>query len=399
MDGKQNDKSSVSSTTTSSSLCPDESSLDCSNGLNPCTTSGSTAFKQPDERVISKTQTDDLKKEGENLKENLAAVFVPEKVSQRQITGLFPEKLALERRQNSDLILDLPADLVENILNRLPVKSIVRFQISCKDWMTLFTQRRFIYAHLNNSHNHTSFLHSRESSQIWMLEDLGQSPRYFKLQDFEGEHIRGISTCDGLILFYTYSRKIAIWNCNLGVCRWLASREYLSVYDHYSLGRTRDMVYKVLRFTILGRIDNEDCFVYDPEAEIYDVNSHRWKSLEMAENWGLYRQKFVMLSLRGNSFWLAQWFRRDEVFVQSFNFSTESFIPIELPFVVKPWDKTTSALSCFQSLSFIKDTENLPSCGLLTESEMRFQFQLGRNFLSSQVIILSFIMLQAIPST
>ncbi|EOA25747.1 hypothetical protein CARUB_v10019109mg [Capsella rubella] len=225
--------------------------------------------------------------------------------------------------RNIDFILDLPADLVENIVNKLPLKSLLRFQVTCKGWGTLFKENRFIYAHLESSHKYPSFLHARDSSKIWMLENFDPSPLYFKLFDFRGEHIRGMSACDGLIFFNTFSRKIATWNCNLEVTGWLANREYMSINDWYSLGRTRDMIYKVLRFNIFDRYDDDDCVDYTPEAEVYNVSSRRWKSVEMAETWNLYRHKFFVVSLRGNSFRLAYWFESNE-------------------------DESTAGLSCFQ---------------------------------------------------
>ncbi|XP_010497160.1 PREDICTED: F-box/WD-40 repeat-containing protein 1-like, partial [Camelina sativa] len=283
-------------------------------------------------------QSNDLKKKGggELWEENK-----PEKLGEK-IHKSHREKLAPadERMQRSDTRLYLPADLVENILIRLPVRQLVRFQIVCKDWRSLLGQSRFIYAHLkNNSHK---FLHSRDSSQIWIVENLDQSPLYFKLCDLRGEHIRGISACDGLILCNTYSGKIAIWN--LQVRRWLPDREFVSFDDCCCLGRTRDMIYKVLTFNLVAS-RYYDSALNTLEAEICDLHSQSWKSVEMDDTWTLYRNKFVVLSLGGNSFWLACWCDNNEVFVQSFNFSTESFIPVRLPFVVKPLDETTTALS------------------------------------------------------
>ena len=48
----------------------------------------------------------------------------------------------------------LPEEIITNILKRLPVKSLIRFQCVCKHWKNLFRNPSFIADHLHHSSNH-----------------------------------------------------------------------------------------------------------------------------------------------------------------------------------------------------------------------------------------------------
>ncbi|GMI79437.1 hypothetical protein HRI_001613000 [Hibiscus trionum] len=54
----------------------------------------------------------------------------------------------------------IPVQLIPEILNRLPVKSLLRFRSVCKSWNSLISHPSFISAHLQASlsNNNTPFL-------------------------------------------------------------------------------------------------------------------------------------------------------------------------------------------------------------------------------------------------
>lgn len=60
----------------------------------------------------------------------------------------------MKQVQSSNLSLsttaDIPLDVIENILLRLPAKSIVRHRTTCKAWTSLTSTPTFIYQHLKN---------------------------------------------------------------------------------------------------------------------------------------------------------------------------------------------------------------------------------------------------------
>ncbi|XP_054778173.1 F-box protein At3g08750-like [Prosopis cineraria] len=52
----------------------------------------------------------------------------------------------------------LPEELIRNILKRLPVKSLIRFQSACKHWKNLIKTSSFIIEHLHHSSNENPLL-------------------------------------------------------------------------------------------------------------------------------------------------------------------------------------------------------------------------------------------------
>ncbi|XP_048612165.1 F-box protein At3g08750 isoform X2 [Brassica napus] len=242
---------------------------------------------------------------------------------------------------------NIPQDLIELILQRLPVKSIFRFKLTCKDWRSLSTLPRFIYKHLEVSQRRL-FLHIR-GSQVWQL-DL-ESLTYSRIQDF-GEEIGSISHCDGLVLLSTscydpstktLSRRIAIWSCSQGACAWIP-RIGLSFYDFYCLGRDSKKSYKLLRFTH-GRYDQDD---FEAEAELYDLESHRWKTVEIIDDWITHGNgNFGAVSVETSSYWVAAT-EEGKYFGQSFDFTAECFRAITLPQTLALSGEKTLALSPFE---------------------------------------------------
>jgi hypothetical protein len=69
------------------------------------------------------------------------------------------------RRENKDELIDterfsplLPADMIVDILLRLPVKSLLRFKCVCKDLYFLVKSKDFIDHHFHHKTNRESIL-------------------------------------------------------------------------------------------------------------------------------------------------------------------------------------------------------------------------------------------------
>ncbi|CAN8258527.1 unnamed protein product [Cochlearia groenlandica] len=209
-------------------------------------------------------------------------------------------------KESSTVLPDLPQDIVELILQRLPPKSLVRYQICCKEWMSLLAEPKFVQESIKFGPKVPGFLHAKDSA-LWMLDV--ETNKYFCFCEFQLEHIASLSQC---------------------VSEWI-DREAFSVYDMYTLGHNMAMCYKVLRFNILGSCDHDDYDNDEPQAELLDLDSGCWKSVAITEDWGVYELKYVPISVENSSYWLADWYFSEIVFLQSFDFNTELFKPIALP--------------------------------------------------------------------
>ncbi|CAA7033138.1 unnamed protein product [Microthlaspi erraticum] len=224
----------------------------------------------------------------------------------------------------------LPFELVEEILHRTPINSLVRFKSVSKQWYALFNHKRFIYKHLDLS-KEGIIAFDQKSIQLLNLEAkaLLSVPKPEALHSY---NIVETNHCDGLLLCRCIERgsigdtstKLAVWNPVLSRVNWIepsSSYEYSDVYGFGYDNVSRDN-YKILRINVA---------VFQREStdiEVYEFKSKFWTSvnatLECSPPW-----KHV--SMNGNVYWIARKKMADnkvQTLIQSFDFSTETFKPI-----------------------------------------------------------------------
>ncbi|CAF1705726.1 BnaC03g44020D [Brassica napus] len=142
----------------------------------------------------------------------------------------------------------LPFDLVENILYRLPVASLVRFKSTCKQWCALLIDKRFIYKHLDLSREGFIRVQDHKSFQVINLETLD-------LSSLQGpDDIDLMIHCDGLLLcrFDNRDNNLVVWIPFLSRVKWIElSSSYTGppggIYGFGYDNVSRDN-YKILRF-------------------------------------------------------------------------------------------------------------------------------------------------------
>ncbi|XP_051116100.1 putative F-box protein At1g32420 [Andrographis paniculata] len=114
----------------------------------------------------------------------------------------------------------VPSDLVELILMRLPVESLLRFKSVSKSWNDTISSREFALAHLHQSKNNPSssshrnmFLsQSLRNKNIYSLSRLMENNKWKRLPKYYFR-LRNQSCCHGLMLAYSRSfSRVIIWN-------------------------------------------------------------------------------------------------------------------------------------------------------------------------------------------
>ncbi|KAI9100774.1 hypothetical protein K1719_024136 [Acacia pycnantha] len=130
----------------------------------------------------------------------------------------------------------LPSEIVEEILHRLPVKSVVKFTSVCKAWNSLIKNQTFIHDRLNHAidqaSNDSIFLNlclpkdigrrQYQKDDFYSLYSVNQTD-HFSVERFPLSHLfrRDRDTlfagiCNGLVCYADYSplhsATILIWN-------------------------------------------------------------------------------------------------------------------------------------------------------------------------------------------
>ncbi|KAF2541031.1 hypothetical protein F2Q68_00032542, partial [Brassica cretica] len=240
------------------------------------------------------------------------------------------------------MISDLPRDMVEEVLCKLPMTSLRRARFTCKRWNnTLSKDWRFTRKYNGEAAKRKEFqvvmileykvylmsvnVHNPSPS----IEPIG------KLHD-AGVDIINVFHCQGLLLCVTKGgTRLVVWNPFTGQTRWIKPRDSYHRCDRYALGYENKNNYplKVLRF-----VDDYDRNLKRQvrEFEIFNLNSSSWKVVDFNPHW-MIQYFYRGLSLKGNTYWFAENKvapgKIGRVFLLCFNFTTESFGPrLLLPF-------------------------------------------------------------------
>ncbi|KAK4269901.1 hypothetical protein QN277_022998 [Acacia crassicarpa] len=261
----------------------------------------------------------------------------------------------------------LPSEIVEEILLRLPVKSVVKFTSVCKAWNSLIKNQTFIHDHLNHAidqaSNDSIFLNLCLSKDIgrghYQKEDFyslysvnQQTDHHFSVERFPLSHLfqpdrhtlfAGI--CNGLVCYADYSllhsATILIWNPLLRkyvvlpkpimTCK-KRDRQHYAKYDLcFGLGfDSKNNDYKVVR--LMNLLSQQET----PHVEVYSLVSHSWKRITVRVPQFLFRYLnydwLPPVFVNGAIHWIVG--RGDDFgyrFILSFDVTEETFQELMLP--------------------------------------------------------------------
>ncbi|XP_010489359.1 PREDICTED: F-box protein At2g18780-like isoform X1 [Camelina sativa] len=260
------------------------------------------------------------------------------------------------------MISDLPRDLAEEVLFRIPVTSLRGVRSTCKKWNTLSKDGSFTRRHIGKEEakkkqrkafhvvmmlNYRVSLFSVNLRSPTRIKRVGQ---LISMEDADRVGISNIFHCDGLLLCTPTKEDISrlvVWNPCSSQTWSVQPRNSFNIWDRYALGYDElKKNHKVLRFVDV--YDYKNMCTQLREFEIYSFGSNSWKVLDVNPDWDI---EFVHrgLSLQGNTYWFA----RDKVFpaggdhsyfLLCFDFTTERFGP-RLPLPFHPFVRDTVALS------------------------------------------------------
>lgn len=108
-------------------------------------------------------------------------------------------------------------DLEEEILSRLPARSLVRFRTVCKQWNALLNDKMFVNKHLGRARRH-QFIFLTEFEKMYSIDiDLGgtielrEIPYDFPCPPVKSRYITN-TVCDGLLFHEFWKQGVVVWN-------------------------------------------------------------------------------------------------------------------------------------------------------------------------------------------
>ncbi|KAJ4871974.1 F-box/kelch-repeat protein [Raphanus sativus] len=235
---------------------------------------------------------------------------------------------------------DLPFDLENKILARVPKKSPSQWQTVCKRWYTL-RQDLLAQKHLAQAGREFNLLlNTSVFSTVIDLQEIHHSlddpsmefgGKLGSLQDSDDLKIHDIFYCKGLILCTMVGNQtLVVCNpCN-GETRYVEPRTSYHQNDLYALGYKGGKSscinsYKILRYC---RYCNMQLRCTVSEFELYDFISDSWRVLDVDKHdWDISARG---VSVKGNTYWVAK--KKDDQFILSFDFTRERFGFLPLPY-------------------------------------------------------------------
>ncbi|KAJ4897622.1 putative F-box only protein 9 [Raphanus sativus] len=231
------------------------------------------------------------------------------------------------------MMSDMPQDLLEEILSRVPAVSLKRLRSTCKRWNDLLKDERFTEKHFLKAPKQSRILMSDDYRICSLDVDLNVAPPAIEfkgplgLRDMRQFDTDEIFHCDGLLLCSSkYENRLMIWNPCLGETRWIETTttdsEDLLSYCSFALGYQNNKSFR--SFKILkcwNRVFHIEGF------EIYDLSSDSWRVLDdLALNCWILDSG---VSLKGNAYWLA--LGETGFFLLGFDFTRDIFVRFCLP--------------------------------------------------------------------
>ncbi|AEE75937.1 F-box and associated interaction domains-containing protein [Arabidopsis thaliana] len=231
-------------------------------------------------------------------------------------------------------ISDLPRDLAEEVLSRVPVTYLRAIRFTCKKWNTLTKRRSFTKkligqekaeAKVKEFHaimtlNSRLHLMSVNLDGIHKDENVESSIKQkgklisLTVADPDRIVISQVYHCDGLLLCITneINSRLVVWNPYSGQTRWIEPRTSYREWDIYALGyeskNNAKRSYKILRY--LDAYEDMGDMSVEPrtrvcEFEIYSLDTNSWKVIEVTTDWDLcFLHRGV--TLKGNTYWFAR---------------------------------------------------------------------------------------------
>ncbi|XP_010489913.1 PREDICTED: putative F-box protein At4g09870 [Camelina sativa] len=191
---------------------------------------------------------------------------------------------------------ELPRDLLEEILFRVPDRSLRPLRSTCKQWNSIFNDQRF-------------------------------------RSELSGFGIYEVFHCDGLLLYINALKSIMeVWNPFMGKTRWIQGidlnrKNYRYVLGSYQDNKSGTTSYKVLRYS----------FGNKPVFEICELYSNSWRIIDVTPNLSFYGHPCnSCVSLKGKNYFFAFDEEESQLDMVSFDYTTESFgsrmsLPYQFP--------------------------------------------------------------------
>ncbi|KAL5711739.1 hypothetical protein ACHQM5_013989 [Ranunculus cassubicifolius] len=188
-------------------------------------------------------------------------------------------KRAKVRAAEDDHGRSIPDEIMFEIQNRLPPKSLFRFKCVCKAWRSLFQDETFMDLYSTRRTNQSKkvdiVVHQDEYYELYSITNDGGNLNetrldYFEVPDEDKIDCTVMPPCKGLFCFRKSKAELNVWNPS--------TKEIISLDVHKRLRRAERMGFGFdiasKKFKVIG------CEKGDSEIQVLTVGEQEWRSVE-----------------------------------------------------------------------------------------------------------------------
>ncbi|KAM7497898.1 hypothetical protein LguiA_022312 [Lonicera macranthoides] len=273
----------------------------------------------------------------------------------------------------------LPSELwIEEILTRLPVKTLLRCTSVCKSWYSLITSPNFITLHLNRTtSNKNTRLLVRNYNDIDHYSVHADDETFDKCEKLNftlrsrNRYFNVIGTCNGLVCLSDdaggYYDIMILWNPSI---RKSVDLPYPNVrfqshgpFQH-TLGFGFNPVtndYNVVRVVYLQKDGPGWGHKFPPEVELYELSTGSWRNVSAGDFSYVIQEQTPQVVLNSIVHWAGHTRKKGHNLVVSFDLKNETFGVMRVPpKAKKEWNVRVMLFG--ESLSLIDERISTNQC-------------------------------------
>ena len=256
---------------------------------------------------------------------------------------------------------NLPREIIEDILLRLPVKSLQRSKCVCKNWCSIISQPQFAKIHLHRpqtqARTRLCIVNSKERSDINVVRngngDNGELLDLDCLTDIKNimnstNHGYILDSCDGLLCLVDSYHHVVLWNPFTRQYNHLPINHhhvYRGNYDYFRIVPGVGYVvdgYKIENFYGFGYDSCSDDYKliagyfwdYDNNSriDVFSLKSNDWRSIIIhseKDHATILYEKGVFL--HGAAHWIAASSSSSDPIILAFDFEEKKFKEMAIP--------------------------------------------------------------------
>ncbi|KAK4798763.1 hypothetical protein SAY86_031089 [Trapa natans] len=253
--------------------------------------------------------------------------------------------------------IEIPQDILTEILLRLPVKSLVRFRSVSGSWNSLITSQRFVTLHLKRSvESGNSFIlhrnclmsfsgkhHWHNSNTVYSddVESLTKGHAVDFPMDKKYCNYRDVGACNGLICFSHHSavdstnspEHIVLWNPSIRTCFLVPSWRLSSEWENYicTFGFGFDSYsnqFKVVKLSY-SALQILHCSSA-PKVEIFVLGTNEWRTVNTYVPFVIQKHS-SRVYIHGAVHWIGQRSSDQARVIVVFDVHEEVFREFEIP--------------------------------------------------------------------